>query len=78
VETRALSAVLRSVCEDRVPVMLPQVPPPAGVAHLSSVPSKDRTCPVVGAVPFRVVAAALDRDEMESFAVRSESTEALL
>jgi hypothetical protein len=33
---------------------------------------------VVGAVAFNVVAAALVRDEMESFAVRSESTEALL
>jgi hypothetical protein len=29
-------------------------------------------------VAFKVVAAALDRDEMESFGDRSESTEALL
>jgi hypothetical protein len=71
VESRVEVAPLESV-------LIVRPPPPETVAHLSSVPSKDRTCPVVGAVAFKVVAAALDRDEMESFAVRSESTEALL
>jgi hypothetical protein len=59
-------------------VLIVRPPPPETVAHFSSVPSKDRTWSVVGAVAFKVVAAALDRDEMESFGERSESTEALL
>jgi len=72
--------VLRSVWSERVPVIAPHAtpPPPETVAHLSSVPSKDRTWLVVGAVAFKVVAAALVRDEMESFGESSESTEALL